>query len=54
MGWKSFSFKFKEFETKYLATQLRLNGGNVSRTAETLGLQVSNLSRKIKELEIKN
>jgi two-component system, NtrC family, nitrogen regulation response regulator NtrX len=49
----SFKEKRKEFEIKYLATQLRLNGGNVSRTAEALGLQVSNLSRKIKELEIK-
>ncbi|MDO9578792.1 MAG: sigma-54 dependent transcriptional regulator [Candidatus Cloacimonadales bacterium] len=49
-----FKDKKKEFETKYLATQLQLNGGNLSRTAEALGLQVSNLSRKIKELEIEN
>jgi len=50
----NFKEKRREFEIKYIGTQLRLNGGNVSRTAEALGLQVSNLSRKIKELEINN
>jgi len=44
--------KKKEFETKYISTQLRLKDGNISKTAEALGLQVSNLSRKIKELNI--
>jgi len=44
--------KKKEFETKYISTQLRLKDGNISKTADALGLQVSNLSRKIKELNI--
>ncbi|MBT4574875.1 MAG: DNA-binding response regulator, partial [Candidatus Cloacimonetes bacterium] len=44
--------KRKVFETKYLSMQLELNNGNISRTAEALDLQVSNLSRKLKELEI--
>ena len=44
--------KRKVFETKYLSIQLKLNNGNISRTAEALDLQVSNLSRKLKELEI--
>ncbi len=48
-----FKAKKQEFEIKYLTTQLRLNKGNISRTAKVLGLQVSNLSRKIKELKIK-
>jgi len=44
--------KKREFETKYLSTQLKIQQGNLSRTAEVLGLQVSNLSRKVKELGI--
>jgi len=51
---KFFREKRREFEIKYLETQMKLFGGNLSKTAEHLGLQVSNLSRKIKELEIKN
>ncbi|MCF7794666.1 MAG: sigma-54 dependent transcriptional regulator [Candidatus Cloacimonetes bacterium] len=45
--------KKKEFETKYLSTQLKMHDNNVSQTAADLGLQVSNLSRKFKELNIK-
>lgn len=48
-----FKDKRREFEKKYLQTQLRLYGGNISKTAEVLGLQISNLSRKLKELNIK-
>ncbi len=44
--------KKREFEIKYLSNQLRLKDGNISKTAEALGLQVSNLSRKIKDLNI--
>ncbi len=44
--------KRKEFETKYLSIQLKMNDGNISKTAKALDLQVSNLSRKLKELEI--
>lgn len=47
-----FRDKKREFEVKYLSTQLRMHEGNLSRTAEALGLQVSNLSRKLKELGI--
>jgi two-component system nitrogen regulation response regulator NtrX len=54
--WKStssFADKKREFETTYLSAQLQIFGGNVSRTAEALGLQQSNLSRKLQELGIK-
>lgn len=54
--WKntcSFTEKKKEFEKRYLSAQLQLFGGSVSRTAEALGLQQSNLSRKLQELGIK-
>ena len=50
----SFKEKKHQFESRYLSTQLRLHNGNVSKTALSLGLQVSNLSRKIKELNIKD
>lgn len=43
----------REFEYKYLSTQLKMNDNNLSRTADALELQVSNLSRKLKELGIK-
>ncbi len=49
-----FKDKKREFEMKYLAAQLKINNGNLSKTAKILNLQVSNLSRKIKELELKN
>lgn len=49
----AYSDKKREFETKYLGAQLRLFGGSVSKTAEALGLQQSNLSRKLQELGIK-
>ncbi|MDD4310457.1 MAG: helix-turn-helix domain-containing protein, partial [Candidatus Cloacimonetes bacterium] len=42
-----------EFEMRYLQTQLTLFGGNISRTAEALGMQQSNLSRKLQELGIR-
>lgn len=54
--WKntaSFADKKREFETRYLSAQLQVFGGNISRTAEALGLQQSNLSRKLQELGIK-
>jgi two-component system nitrogen regulation response regulator NtrX len=49
----SYKDKKREFEMKYLSTQLKLNNGNLTNTAKVLNLQISNLSRKIKELEIK-
>jgi len=44
------------FEKRYLARKLREYEGNVSRTAEAIGLERSNLHRKIKNygLEVKN
>ncbi|MCD4819788.1 MAG: sigma-54 dependent transcriptional regulator [Candidatus Cloacimonetes bacterium] len=50
----NFKEKRHEFEKKYLTVQLRLNNSNLTKTADVLGLQVSNLSRKIKELNIKD
>lgn len=50
----SFSDKKKQFEKRYLEIQLAKHSSNVSNTSEALGLQQSNLSRKIKELGIEN
>lgn len=44
--------KKREFESRYLSIQLKLHDNSVSRTAEALGLQQSNLSRKLHELGI--
>ncbi len=44
--------KKRAFEIRYLSTQLKLHGGNISKTADALGLQQSNLSRKLNELGI--
>lgn len=38
------------FEERFLESQLRQHAGNISRTAKNLGMQQSNLSRKLKEL----
>lgn len=38
------------FEERFLESQLRQHAGNISRTASSLGMQQSNLSRKLKEL----
>ena len=40
-------------EKKYLETQLAVNDWNISKTAKKLGLQRSNLSRRMKQLHIK-
>ncbi len=54
---KSFSSTLKEarknFETEYLLTQLKKNHGNVSKTADFIGMERSALHRKLKELGIK-
>jgi two-component system, NtrC family, nitrogen regulation response regulator NtrX len=47
-----FSDKKREFERKYLITQLRKFDSNITKTSQALGLHQSNLSRKIKELNI--
>jgi len=45
-----FQDKKRQFEIRYLSTQLEMHGGNISKTAEALGLQQSNLSRKLSEI----
>jgi two-component system nitrogen regulation response regulator NtrX len=40
------------FETEYLARKLREHGGNVTRTASTIGLERQSLQEKIKKLGI--
>ncbi len=47
-----FNDKKKEFETRYLATQLQKFDNHISNTAKALSLHQSNLSRKLKELDI--
>jgi two-component system nitrogen regulation response regulator NtrX len=43
----------RAFETRYLTSKLQENAGNVTRTAERIGLQRQSLQEKIKELEIR-
>tara|TARA_B100001093_G_C26837197_1_gene1018881 strand:+ start:72 stop:1436 length:1365 start_codon:yes stop_codon:yes gene_type:complete len=54
---KSFLSPLKEarehFEKEYLLTQLKKNHGNVSKTAEFIGMERSALHRKLKSLGIK-
>ena len=42
-----------EFERRYILRRLRENGGNVSKTAESLGVERSNLYRKLNAYGIK-
>ena len=54
---KSFTSPLKEarkhFEKEYLITQLKKNQGNISKTADFIGMERSALHRKLKELGIK-
>ena len=54
---KSFSFPLKEarenFEKSYLTTQLKKFKGNISKTADFVGMERSALHRKLKSLGIK-
>ena len=54
---KSFASPLKEarehFEKEYLVTQLRKNHGNISKTADFIGMERSALHRKLKSLGIK-
>lgn len=43
----------KEFEIRYLTTQLEKHGWNISAAARQLGMRQPNLSRKLKELGIR-
>ncbi len=47
-----FNDKKKEFETRYLKAQLEKFDNHISNTAKALSLHQSNLSRKLKELDI--
>ena len=53
----TFSYPLKEarekFETNYLITQLKKNNGNISKTADFVGMERSALHRKLKSLGIK-
>ena len=53
----SFSVPLKEareqFETEYLINQLKKNHGNISKTADFIGMERSALHRKLKSLGIK-
>ena len=40
------------FETQYLQSQLLRFGGNISRTAEFIGMERSALHRKLKSLGV--
>ncbi|CAG37552.1 sigma-54-dependent transcriptional regulator [Desulfotalea psychrophila] len=53
-SWFSQDYKTakKIFEKKYLKERLEQNDGNVSRTAEQVGLERSHLHKKLKSLEI--
>ena len=42
----------REFEREYLLGKLRENNGNISQTAEMLGLERSHLHKKLKALDI--
>ena len=54
---KSFSSPLKEarahFEKEYLINQLKKNHGNISKTADFIGIERSGLDRKLKDLGIK-
>ena len=54
---KSFTSPLKEarehFEKEYLITQLKKNHGNISKTADFIGMERSALHRKLKLLGIK-
>ena len=43
----------EQFEKEYLITQLKKNHGNISKTADFIGMERSALHRKLKSLGIK-
>ena len=49
---KSFHDKKTDFEKIYLSCQLKIFENNITKTAHALNIQQSNLSRKLKELNI--
>jgi len=51
-GTKNFREAKREFEREYLVGMLQANNGNISQTAEILGLERSHLHKKLKALRI--
>ena len=53
-----FTYSLKEarrsFEKEYLTTQLKKNHGNISKTADFIGMERSALHRKLKLLGVKD
>jgi two-component system nitrogen regulation response regulator NtrX len=49
---KNFKEAKREFEREYLIGKLRDNNGNISQTAEMLGMERSHLHKKLKTLHI--
>jgi two-component system nitrogen regulation response regulator NtrX len=49
---KNFKEAKREFEREYLVGKLHENNGNISQTAEMLGLERSHLHKKLKALHI--
>ena len=43
----------EQFEKEYLLSQLKKNHGNISKTADFIGMERSALHRKLKSLGIK-
>ena len=43
----------EKFEKEYLSIQLKKNHGNISKTADFIGMERSALHRKLKQLGIK-
>jgi len=43
----------EQFETSYLINQLKKNKGNISKTADFIGMERSALHRKLRSLGIK-
>ena len=44
----------ESFEKEYLISQLKKNGGNISKTAKFVGMERSALYRKLKLLGVKD
>ena len=44
----------EQFERDYLLRALRQNGGNISRTAESIGMVRQSLQQKIRELDLRD
>ncbi|MBW2315999.1 MAG: hypothetical protein JRH10_17650, partial [Deltaproteobacteria bacterium] len=47
-------FAVEQFERDYLLRALRQNGGNISRTAESIGMVRQSLQQKIRELDLRD